>query len=395
MSDRSNFRVVRDKEKENISFKRKIVEHRLSTALRIIGSIAALVLVVVILVMHYNTQVYTKINVLNHIERTGSSENRFLDNKGSVIIYSEDGVSCINEKGASLWNMTYEMQNPIVEKNGGYVAVADNNGHVIHMVDSSGKVYEIDTKLPIRAISVSGEGLVAAVVEDQNNSWVYLYDAGGTKLVEVKATMTKTGYPLSVALSGEVMAVSYLYVDSDTMRSSVTFYNFGGIGENYTDRIVSSYEYTDCIIPFVSFLDSETICAIGDDRLNFYTGSKKPTSTSDSLVSEQIVGVYYGDTDVALVFFDNTGEHKYRVDLYEKSGRKAMSYAFDIDFKDILVSNSQVMIYNEAKCIIVSSEGKEKYNGDFEQEVQYVASTDSPKKYLLVSQNSLDMVRFE
>ena len=395
MPKSTKFRVVKNGDEEKKSFKMKILDHRLTVALRIIGLVSALILVVVILVMHYNNQIYTEINVLSQVERVSSSNNSYMDNVGSVIIYSEDGVSCMNEKGAALWNMTYEMQNPIVKKNGDYVVVADNNGHIVYAVDSSSKVYEVDTQLPVRDVAVSENGLIAAVVEDTNNSWVYMYDINGTQLVEIKATMTKTGYPMSVSLSGEVMAVSYLYVDSDSMKSIVTFYNFGGVGETVTDRIVSSYEYMDSVVPVVSFMDKENIFAVGDSRLMFYNGSTKPVSTADVILDENIVGVYYSSNYVGLVFYDTTGDYKYRLDLFNKSGTKTMSYSFDIDYKDILISNNQVMIYNESSCVIISSDGSEKYNGSFYDPVQFVASTESAKKFILVTSDSIDMVRFE
>lgn len=395
MSNRNIFKVISGGGDSSKNFKMKILDHRFTVAVRITGCILAVLLVIVILASHYNSQVYTKINTVNHIERKSSSTNSYLNNIGSVIIYSEDGVSCINEKGTALWNMTFEMKNPILKKSAGYVAVADNGGHIVYVVDSSSKVYEIDTKMPVRDVSISEKGLIAAVVEDKNNSWVYVYDLSGNLLVEVKATMTKTGYPMDVSLSGEVMAVSYLYVDSDNMKSSVIFYNFGGIGATMTDRIVSAYEYADSVVPVVEFLDSENIFAVGDNRMMFYTGSKKPVDVADIILSEKIVGVYYGENKVGLVFYDDSGEHKYKLALYNKNGTKIMEYRYDIDYKDILISGSQVLIYNESDCIIVSDEGKEKYNGNFEKPVQYVASTQSAKKYILVTEESLDMVRFE
>lgn len=395
MANRNIFKVINGGNGENKNFKEKILDHRFTVAIRITGCVMAALLIIVILVSHYNSQVYTKISVTKQVEKKNSSSSSYLNNVGSVITYSEDGVSCVNDKGAALWNMTFEMKNPIVKKSDTYVAVADNGGHIVYAVDNTSKVYEIDTKMPIRDISISEKGLIAAVVEDKNNSWVYVYDLNGVLLVEVKATMTKTGYPMSVAISGEIMAVSYLYVDSDMMKSSVIFYNFGGIGATMTDRIVSAYEYPDSVVPIIAFLDAESIFAVGDDRMMFYTGSKKPVDVADVMLNEKIVGVYYGANSVGLVFYDDSGEHKYKLALYNKNGTKVMEYRYDIDYKDILISGSQVMIYNENDCIIVSNDGKEKFNGTFETPVQFVATTQSPKKYILVTAESLDTVRFE
>jgi len=377
------------------NFTAKIVVHRLSSIVKLLVIIAVVAIVTVVLVRQYKNQLYTKIVISEKAEKQSLEGNSYLNHNGSVITYSKDGISSTDGTGKVLWNMTYEMQNPIVHRAEGIVAVCDYNGHIIYMINSNGKEYEIDTNLPIRDFSVSKEERVAVIVEDAGNSWVNLYDINGNQLVEIKSTMSKTGYPLAVTLSDEVMGVSYFYVDGNTMRSSVTFYNFGGIGENTADHIVSSYDYADAVVPVISFLDLENVYAVADNRLMFYTGAKKPVSSSDSLLSENIVGVYNGDTNVGLVFYDVTGAHKYRLDLYKNSGEIAMSYQFDMDFKDILIHNNQVMIYNERQCIIVNAEGTEKYTGSFEDDVLYLSTTESNKKYIAVTRDAIETLSFE
>ncbi len=382
-------------ENDNMDFKQKLHLHKLKSFVAVLVCVALIVVVVTFLLVFYKNQQYSKLSVVNSVDRVSIETSSYMNNYGSIIVYSKDGVSCVNEKGNVLWNMTYEMQNPIVKRSSEYVGVGDYNGHVIHVVDNSGTVTEIDTTIPIRDFSVSKEGLVAAILEDTNNSWVNLYDVKGNKLGEIKATMSKTGYPLSVSLSGEVMAVSYLLVDSDTMKSGVTFYNFGGVGENVTDKIVSSYEYPDAVVPTVEFLDGETVMAVADNRLMFYEGSKIPKSTKDILLSDNIIGVYHGTNYVGLVCYDTSGENKYRIDIYDTKGRKTGSYCYSMDFKDILVGNGVILIYNEGQCIVVDVNGEEKYNNMFDDQVQFIASTSSDKKYLVVKEMSLDTVKFE
>lgn len=384
-----------DKSEQRGNFTARIVLHRLRTALRFVIIIGIIVTVAIVLVRQYNNQQYNKLVIAGKGEKQSLEGNSYLNHNGSVITYSKDGISSTDGTGKVLWNMTYEMQNPIVHRAEGVVAVCDYNGHIIYMINSSGREYEIDTNLPIRDFAVSSDERVAAIVEDAGCSWINLYDINGNQLVEVKSTMSKTGYPLSVALSGEVMGVSYFYVDSDTMRSSVTFYNFGGIGENTSDHIVSSYDYADAVVPVLGFLDAENVYAVSNDRLMFYSGAKKPVSSSDSILSENIVGVYSGDTNIGLVFYDITGTHKYRLDLYKNTGEIAMSYLFDMDFKDILIHNNQVMIYNESQCIVVNSEGAEKFSGIFEDDVLYLCTTDSNKKYIAVTRDAIETLAFE
>jgi len=395
MSDRSNFRVIQGRSEAEVNISKKIRKHRMHSMLRVLLIVGVIIAIMAVLVNSYKNQVFSGYVITQKGDYQIVENTSYMENKGSVIRYSKDGISNTDINGEVLWNLTYEMQSPIVKTADGFVGVGDYNGHIIHLIDNKGNSYEVDTKLPLRDFSVSSTGYVAAILEDSGNSWINLFSKEGTKIVEAKATMSKTGYPIACSLSGEVMGVSYFYVDGSTMRSSMTFYNFGGVGEGATDHIVSSYDYENAVIPIVEFMNPETLFAVADNRLMFFAGAKKPVSTADILLDKQIQGVYYSDTHVGLLFYDQTGANKYCLDVYNTSGEKVLSHAFDRNFKDILIRNDQVMIYNEAGCEVVGLNGKVKFDGSFEGRVHYVVATDSPRKFLLVINNGLATLEFE
>ena len=130
--------------------------------------------------------------------------------------------------------------------------------------------------------------------EDGSTTWIYVYDAKGNVLVYFKTKMSNSGYPVAVALSPDamLMSVSYLYVDSGVMRSSVAFYNFGEVGQNELHNYVSGFNYTDSVVPYVKFLNGEIAVAVADDRIMFYKGNQKPAVLSETLLNQEILGIY-------------------------------------------------------------------------------------------------------
>ena len=165
----------------------------------------------------------------------------------------------MDTKGNRVWDQTYQMQNPIVDTCKNVVVLGDYNGNEIYVMNDAKILGNFTTGLPIKAIQVSDNGVVLAVLEDTDVTWIYLYNTQGEILVSFMTTMEESGYPISVAISdnGILVAVSYLFLDNTGLTSRVAFYNFGDVGDSYNDHLVSGYNYADKIVPLVCFSNNE------------------------------------------------------------------------------------------------------------------------------------------
>ena len=170
-------------------------------------------------------------------------------------------------KGNAVWNQTFEMQNPIVDVCQNVVAIGDYNGRVIYVMNTSGIMGSITTNRPIRDFCVASNGVVAVVLDDNDVTQICLYDSQGEELVTFRTTMKDSGYPVNVSISpsGELACVSYLFVDSGQMKSSVALYNFGPVGKNNVNNYVSGYDYQNSIVPFTRFLDDKSVIGHRED----------------------------------------------------------------------------------------------------------------------------------
>ncbi len=381
-------------EDNNMEFEQKIKKHRRTRFFKIGVSIAVISIAIAFGYFYWDNSTYTSYSVVSTTARSSGSDSICLNHNGRILTYSKDGISSMDAKGNIIWNETYQMQRPIVHINENAVAVGDYNGNVIYVMDEKGKVGEIDTNLPIRDFCISKTGIVAAVLEDSKLTRLNVYNASGEELVKSECRMSQNGYPIALSLSddGKVMMVSYLYVDSGSMKSSVAFYNFSDIGQNNVDRLISGNDYTDTIIPYVGFLGEDAAFAVGDSRINFYSGKEKPVSVAEKLLSEQIQGVYYGSERVALIFLDTTGASLYRMDVYDEKGNLLLSQNIDMEFQNILLEKSYVIVYNQSECIMYSMTGKQKYRGNFAKNAALLIPTEKNKRFVMVTTDSIDMI---
>lgn len=377
-----------------MEFEQKIKKYRKTRFLKTGISIIIILLAVGFAYFYWDNAVYTSYSPISTAKRSGASDSTCLNHNGRIITYSKDGISSMDARGNVIWNETYQMQKPIVHINENAVAVGDYRGNVIYVMNEKGKAGEINTNLPIRDFCVSKTGIVAAVLEDSKLTRLNVYNAAGTELVKSESRMNQNGYPIALALSdnGEVMMVSYLYVDRGSMKSSVAFYNFSDIGQNNVDRLVSGNDYAGTVVPYVGFLGKDAAFAVGDNRISFYSGEEKPVSVAEKLLSEEIQGVYAGNEHVALVYLDTTGASLYRMDVYDKRGNSVLSRNIDMEFQNILLEKNYIMIYNENECIMYSMSGRQKYKGTFAKNVSLLIPTERNKRFIMVTTDSIDMI---
>lgn len=391
----SKLRLVKSEDED--SFQDKIHRHRLSFFYRILLVVLVCGALVALVTVQYQNKTYTDYEVLSDPGIDIVAGNTSLQLGSNVLIYSKDGARCVDTAGNVLWNQTYEMQSPIVATCGSAVAIGDYNGRTIYIQNAEKQLGTVSTNLPIRNLCVAANGVVAAVLEDTTVTWIYVYDALGNELVKFRTSMKDTGYPVSVSLSPNALlcTVSYVYVDAGTMKSSVAFYNFDEYGKNQIDNLVGGYDYTDTLVPYVRFINNSSAFAVGDDSIMFYGGSQKPELLSRYFFETEIRGVYYSENYVGVTFYNTSGEKRYRLEIYNKSGERVRTQEFDLDYTDILFDRDTYIIYNEEECMVMTMGGVEKYNGTFKKAVSLMVPGNTGYRYTLVTQDSLDTIQMK
>lgn len=382
--------------KEREHYSDKIVRHRLHRIYRACLILIGIAAVGALVWINQRNKVYTEYEVTERYERVVSANAKTIALGDCILSYSNDGAGCYDAKGKAVWNETFEMQAPIMAVSNATIAIGDYNGRKIYVMNSKEKLGEISTNMPIRALSVSDSGIVAAVLDDAEITWIYLYNTKGEAPVMFKTTMSQFGYPIDVSLSpnSNLAVISYLAADEGKMKSSVAFYNFGEVGRNEIDNYMSGYDYQS-IVPYVQFMTSDLAFAVADDRLMFYEGGQKPVSKAEVLLSDEINSVYHNEEEVALVTYDTSGEHKYMLRIYDSTGVNKLNQGFDIEYRNIILKGENIYIYGETECAIYNLSGIEKFHGIVEESISLLVPGDSVNKFTLVGKDSIKALQLK
>ena len=285
-------------------YKKKLFRHRAGLGIR--GLIGAAVVLVIVLALWFwfRNKTYTDYEVVSSAEHSSTVNTQYAEyHNGQMLRYSRDGISCIDSKNNAVWSQTYNMQYPILDICGNAVVAADQQGNEAYVFNSQGLMTQITTLLPIQQVSISSQGVTALLLDDSDVSWIYLYDAEGNVLAESRCSLDETGQPLSISISpdGTKLVVSYLQIQEGTAGSCIVFYNFGSVGANFVDKIVSSKVYADTLIPRVEYLTSSVCAAVSDRGIIYYEGDEIPEETVSVEINAEILSVFFGTDRVGII----------------------------------------------------------------------------------------------
>ena len=377
------------------TYKDRIRSHKLVIFYRVLLVIILTAAVVFALVMQARNRVYTEAEVVASADNHSIRTEDMVDFAGTILSYGMDGAACVDVEGKALWNITYQMQEPMISVQGDMAGIGDYGSRTIYLVRTTGSIGEISTTMPIYKFSVSQSGECAVILNDTDTTWIYLYDSLGNVLAYFKTTMRQSGFPVDVAISpnGKLVGVSYVYVDSGDMRSRVSYYNFGDVGRNETDNYVSGYDYAGTVIPAIHFMDNDISFALADDRLMFYKGTEKPVSYAEHLVSEEIQKVFYNDRYVALVFYSDQAEYRYHIEIFNKNGNLVDQREYNSEFKEIVMEDDMVYIFSESRVLEYRIGGNTAYEGMLPKSTYLLIPGRNTGKFTTVNSDTVDTVQ--
>ena len=378
-----------------ITYKEKILKHRLQLIYRGTLIIILIVAVVAAIKVHLDSRTFSEYEVTSTSTREGTESSIYQNYCGNLLVYSRDGMTAFDKKGTKLWNQPYEMQNPIVRISGEYVAVGDYRGSIIYIMNLSGLVGEVNTDMVLQDFTLSEKGVVTAILDNSDTTLIRLISSEGTTIADLRTSMEDNGYPMSVSLSQDnlKLGVSYLRAKSAQVNSSIAFYNFGGVGQNQSEHLVSGYNVEEEVIPFLEFVNSTTAIAVGDEKLLVFKGKQIPELSSEVPIEEEIQSIYYNESYIALTFHNTSSDEKYRVEVYNLNGKKECSFITDIEYKEIIVHDSDLIVYNESAVEMYNINGDLKYQGSFGENVSVIIPTESRTKFLVVKEDVIEHIR--
>lgn len=350
-----------------MEYKERIRQHKKKVLINTVAAAAGVLFLIGGAVYLIETWSYSGYSVVAEAAQEDTISTKYTEFGYYILKYGGDEISLLDRQGEALWNSPQTMENPMVDICGECCVVYEKSGMAMTVFNTAGKAGSIQTSLPIIKAKVAGQGVVAAILEDGETTWINVYSVDGEEIVTGKTRVDSPGYPvdLSISSDGLLMAVSYLKVEDNKPASYVAFYNFGNTGQNQMDNMVSAYTYTDILTPDVEYMGSSRAVAFRDNGFAVYEGKQIPEETVMVEVQEEILAAVNDDSHIVLVFreTDQQKEHDYRMEIYSARGKLQRTAGVDIAFDHISISKDQILLYNNQEFAVYTMKGICRYQG--------------------------------
>lgn len=374
----------------------KIRKHRRIIFIRTVGIVIGIIMAVVLLELWTALRSFDSFEVRNSMERENSSALQFRDFGENIVQYSNDGVVCQTGTGALVWNQAYEMSSPKIDICDNYLAVFDQGGTDLFVIEGNGIKNKIETSMPIKTACVAGQGTVGVLMKEGKNSYIKLYDKNGKELASGEFYGEQQSFPVDIAISVDAkkLAVDMIDISGGKVDTTISFYNFGSVGQNEIDNNVGSFTYEDILIPDIKFVSSKTMLAIGDSKVMIFEGEQKPKLAKEIVFEKEIESVFYNNKYVG--YTDNNQDEKgtHHIQVYDLHGNRIMENDTAMAYENIeLLSNNEICVSNATECELYTIHSIKKFSYMFDNTLMKVHNEPSLNNYVFVMENEMDEVR--
>ena len=375
---------------------RKIRHHRLRMVKTVFWGMVIIVAAWALLGLFQAMRSFDSYDVISTVERKDTSASMFSYFDGNIVEYSNDGIVCMDRKGNLIWNQAFEMSSPMLDICEEYLIMYDKEGTKIYVMNKQGAVDQIGTSKPIQTACVAEQGTVAVLMKEDSASDVKLFDKNGKELAGGQFYLSKGAIPIDIAFSKDAkkLAVDMVDITNGKVCTTISFYNFGSVGQNEIDNNVGTYAYEDLFIPEIEYMDENQMIAIGDKKLLIFGGTQKPELDKEIEWEQTITSVFYNDRYLGVTYNNEEEEFSHHIMVYDAKGKVVMENDTSIVYDEIsFLENDEICVLNDHECELFTKHSIKKFSYTFDMPIYSVLSTNVADEYVFMMEGTTDEVK--
>lgn len=253
-------------------------------------------------------------------------------------ILSKNNFDIYNSTGKEETTLTLEISKPIFSSNGRYLAVAEEKGQKLYLIENKEIVWETNVEGNISQISINKNGYVAVTIVDTSYKTVIaVYDdtQGEQPIFKTFLSYTRVS-STSISDDNKYLAFAEIDTSGTLIQSNIKIISVEAAKNDPENSTINTYSgednelvtnikyqeknkllcmYTDKIIEIKEDGTEDIIQEFGDEKISFVTVNLANASLT---IEEQSSGLFTADSIVNIVNSDNKSVSLYTAEAVTK-----------------------------------------------------------------------------
>lgn len=273
----------------------------------------------------------------------------------NIGILSKNEFKIYNSTGKEEKALALEITTPIIDSANRYLAIGENKGKKIYLLEDKEIIWEKDIEGSIAQIKVNQNGYVAVtIVGTSNKTVVMMYGPKGNELFKTFLSKTRVG-AISISNDNKYLAIAEIDTSGTIIKSNIQIISIDAASTDSDNSVIKKIEgqnnelianisyqeknklvcmYTDKIDVIAEDGKVETISQNEDKKITF---SLINLSNSIATVEEKTSGLFTADSIVTITNSDHKSRTTYTVDsvakeIYANNNIIALNLGTEMEF---------------------------------------------------------------
>ena len=305
-----------------------------------------------------------------------------------VMVYNNQGVKVIDEKGRIKWETDVALSEPLADAAKDYALFCDLGGnHYAASYKNGDKVFEYNLGSDIISAKITKKGYAAFATDtDGYKGRVTVFNKRGRELY---VWNSGSGYITDVDLTdnGRYIAVAQLVDDGEEASTKIQFI------DTRRGEVIGTAERKGELAVNLKFVSDNKLIAVTDSNISGY--NKKGKELFCISLMGKSPSSYSIDSDklIAVMTIDNRGNTV--TEMYNYSGKFCGAYTATGAIRHIAVSGRRLIIAEQRGLVSVNSRGKEKGVLPIEHDVIALGGYSSGKSALVIGSMAAEVMKIK
>ena len=266
------------------------------------------------------------------------------------------------------------------------------------MLAESGLIKEIKTTSPIQTVCLAEQGTMAVLMKEGNEAQVKLYDKKGAELANGKFYGEQGSFPVDIALSKDAtkLAVDMVDVSGGTVATTISFYNFGRVGQSEIDNNVGTYTFEGMLVPEIDYISNSRMIGVGTGKILVFDGAQKPELSKEIVVEQEILSCFHNEKYIGIVYDNIEVENSWHIKVMDMRGNVVMENDTTIAYDRIeFIEGDEICVTNATECEIFTTHSIKKFSYTFDRELYKILSHGDGQNYTFIFKDTIEEVKLK